>query len=147
MVVDPADPEATLTQAFDGRASAIASASWNMLEAIGIAERLMPHGQPIHRIEVRDGLQREPLAFADERPLGTMVENRILRRELREAALASKNIDLRMPARAEVERRAEGVFADLSDGSEVRADLLVVARRPPFADARSRRHPHRAVEI
>ena len=137
VVVDPADPELTLTQAFDGRASAIASASWNMLEAIGVAERLIPHGQPIHRIEVRDGLQRDPLAFADERPLGTMVENRILRRELREAALASPNIGLRMPARAEVERRPEGVFAKLSDGSEIRADLLVAAegRKSPTRDA------------
>ena len=44
-----------------------------MLEASGVAERLAAHGQPIHRIEVRDGLQRDPLAFADERPLGTMV--------------------------------------------------------------------------
>jgi 2-octaprenyl-6-methoxyphenol hydroxylase len=137
VVVDPADPATTLSPTFDGRASAIASASWNMLEAIGVAERLIEHGQPIHRIEVRDGLQRDPLAFEDERPLGTMVENRILRRELREAALASENIDLRMPARAEVERRAEGVFAKLSDGSEVRADLLVAAegRRSPTRDA------------
>lgn len=137
VVVDPADPETMLAPNFDGRASAIASASWNMLEALGIAERLIPHGQPIHRIEVRDGLQRDPLAFADERPLGTMVENRILRHELREAALASRNIDLRMPARAEVERRDDGVFAKLSDGSEVRADLLVAAegRRSPTREA------------
>ncbi len=32
VVVDPADPAKTLSDTFDGRASAIASASWRMLE-------------------------------------------------------------------------------------------------------------------
>ena len=55
VVIDPADPAKTLSDTFDGRASAIASASWRMLEAIGIAEQLAPHGCKIRRIEVRDG--------------------------------------------------------------------------------------------
>jgi 2-octaprenyl-6-methoxyphenol hydroxylase len=129
IVVDPADPAKTLSDTFDGRASAIASASWRMLEAIGIAEQLRPHGCPIRRIEVRDGLSKGALDFTPEDgALGTMVENRILRRVLREAAVAAMHIDLRQPARAlSVTRDAGGVTATLDNGSVIRADLLVAA--------------------
>ncbi|HEX8526202.1 FAD-dependent oxidoreductase, partial [Allosphingosinicella sp.] len=40
IVIDPAGPERNLAPAFDGRATAVASASWRMLETIGIADRL-----------------------------------------------------------------------------------------------------------
>ena len=129
IVVDPADPAKTLSDSFDGRASAVASASWRMLEAIGIADQLKPHGCPIRRIEVRDGLSRDCLDFTPkDDALGTMVENRILRRVLREAALKAAHIDLRQPARTvSVVREAGGVTATLDDGCIVKADLLVAA--------------------
>ena len=67
MVIDPADPEGQLASGFDGRASAIASASWRMLETIGVGALLEGQGCPIRRIEVRDGLSPESLGFnADE---------------------------------------------------------------------------------
>jgi 2-octaprenyl-6-methoxyphenol hydroxylase len=139
VVVDPADPAKTLSDSFDGRASAIASASWRMLEAIGIADALAPHGCKIRRIEVRDGLSKDALDFTPkDDALGTMVENRILRRVLREAALKATHIDLRQPARAvSVERNAGGVTATLEDGSMIRADLLVAAegRNSPTREA------------
>ena len=139
-VVDPADPATTLSDGFDGRATAIASASWRMLEAIGIADVLRPTGCPIRSIEVRDGLQRNRLDFTpqDGEALGTMVENRLLRRALYEAAEAAEQVTLRMKTSATtVERTATGVMAKLSDGSEVRADLLVVAegRKSPTREA------------
>jgi 2-octaprenyl-6-methoxyphenol hydroxylase len=40
VVVDPADPATVLAQDFDGRASAVASASWRMLQAIGLGDAL-----------------------------------------------------------------------------------------------------------
>ncbi len=129
LVVDPVDPETTLAAGFDGRASAIASASWRMLDAIGLADALRPHGCPIRRIEVRDGLSRDALDFtpADD-ALGTMVENRLLRRVLREAAVAATHITLRTPGRAtDVVRGPGGVTATLDDGAMVRADLLIAA--------------------
>jgi len=129
IVVDPAEPSKVLADSFDGRASAVASASWRMLEAIGIAEKLRPHGCPIRRIEVRDGLSHEALDFtpADD-ALGTMVENRILRRVLYEAAVKAAHVDLRMPERAlSVGRNASGVVATLGDGTMIRADLLIAA--------------------
>jgi 2-octaprenyl-6-methoxyphenol hydroxylase len=129
IVVDPADPAKTLSDSFDGRASAIASASWRMLEAIGIADALSPHGCKIRRIEVRDGLSKGALDFTpSDDALGTMVENRILRRVLREAAVAAPHIDLRQPAKAvSVVRDAAGVTATLDDGTVIRANLLVAA--------------------
>ena len=54
-IVDPADPVATIAPGFDGRASAIASATWQMFEVLGIAERLAGHGCPIRAIKVGDG--------------------------------------------------------------------------------------------
>jgi 2-octaprenyl-6-methoxyphenol hydroxylase len=130
-VVDPADPEKTLAAAFDGRASAIASASWRMLDAIGLAEALRPHGCPIRRIEVRDGLQRDALDFTPgegKDPLGTMLENRILRRELRAAVLRAKHVTPYMPAKAsQIERGEAGVRVTLNTGQSLAAPLLLVA--------------------
>ena len=40
IVVDPADPETQIAPAYDGRATAVSSSSWRMLEAIGVAGRL-----------------------------------------------------------------------------------------------------------
>jgi 2-octaprenyl-6-methoxyphenol hydroxylase len=129
IVVDPVDPAEQAGRGFDGRASAIASASWRMLDVIGVAAQLRPHGCPIRRIEVRDGLSRDALDFTpQDDALGTMVENAILRRVLRGAAGKAKNITLKTPGRAStVERGPGGVTAQLDDGSEVRADLLIAA--------------------
>ncbi len=74
-VVDPADPAVTLAPGFDGRASAIASASGRMLEAIGIAPALAGQGCAIRQIRVSDGLEPGALDFipdADDGALGTM---------------------------------------------------------------------------
>ena len=54
---------ATLAPAFDGRATAVASASWRMLEAIGVAERLEGEGCPILSIRVSDGLRPGGIVF------------------------------------------------------------------------------------
>ncbi|HMN54491.1 MAG TPA: FAD-dependent monooxygenase, partial [Sphingopyxis sp.] len=56
-IVDPADPVATIAPGFDGRASAIASAVWQMFGVIGVADRLAAHGCPIRAIKVSDGGQ------------------------------------------------------------------------------------------
>jgi 2-octaprenyl-6-methoxyphenol hydroxylase len=63
IVVDPADPAATAAPTYDGRATAVASASWRMLEAIGVAERLEGQGCPIRSIRVSDGLEPGGIQF------------------------------------------------------------------------------------
>ena len=140
-VVDPADPAVTLAPGFDGRASAIASASGRMFDAIGLSERLRGQGCPIRSIRVTDGLEPGRLDFTPDEgdgALGVMCENRALRRALHTAVEAEGGVDLRMKTRAlAVERGAHGVVATLSDGSGVRAPLLVAAegRNSPTRDA------------
>ena len=141
IVVDPADPAVTLAPGFDGRASAIASASGRMLDAIGVGERIAGQGCPIRHIRVSDGLAPGKLDFIAEEaddPLGTMYENKLLRRALFDAATASPLVDLRMRTRAiATDRGAAGVVATLSDGTDVRAPLLVAAegRHSPTREA------------
>jgi 2-octaprenyl-6-methoxyphenol hydroxylase len=141
IVVDPAEPETNVAPAFDGRATAIASASWRMLEAIGVAERLEGEGCPILSIRVSDGLQPGGIVFdapdADD-PLGIMVENRRLRQVLREAALEASKAMLLMPARAaDIVRDSAGVRVALEDGRAIAAPLLVGAegRASPTREA------------
>src|SRR5690349_19344062 len=56
-VVDRADPAELTAEGFDGRASAISTASWNLFTNIGLADRLEPHGCPIASIAVSDGMK------------------------------------------------------------------------------------------
>ncbi|MDB5684918.1 MAG: 2-octaprenyl-3-methyl-6-methoxy,4-benzoquinol hydroxylase, partial [Sphingomonas bacterium] len=130
-VVDPADPEAILAAGFDGRASAIASASWRMLEAIGLGDRLAAKGCPIRAIEVSDGLAPGGLSFDPdlaEGPLGLMFENRVLRAALHAEASARPGIALSMRVRpTQVTRDATGVRVLLDDGRTLCAPLLVGA--------------------
>jgi len=134
IVVDAADPATQIAPAFDGRATAVSSSSWRMLEAIGVAERLAPFGCPIRTIRVSDGLRPGALTFDPGRddamaePLGIMVENRLLRQALQQAAAQAANIAILAPAEArEVARDRHGVRAALADGRLVTASLLVGA--------------------
>ena len=140
-IVDPAPPSRTLATDFDGRASAIASASWRMLDTIGVAAALKPHGCAIHRIEVRDGIQKNALDFTtpdDDEPLGIMVENRIVRAALWEAAQAAEHVTHHIPVRAaSVDRGQAGVRVTLDNGTQLSAPLLIAAegRNSPMREA------------
>ncbi len=131
VVVDPADPAVTLAPGFDGRASAVASASGRMLDAIGVGAALAGRGCAIRSIRVSDGLALGRLDFVSgdgDGPLGTMYENKLLRRVLHDAASAASLVDLRMRTRAAtIIRDGAGVHATLSTGEEVRAELLIAA--------------------
>jgi len=141
IVIDPADPEATLAATFDGRASAVASAPWRMLQTIGVGARLDGKGCPIETIRVTDGLGPQALMFEpgeDDGAVGIMFENRQLRIALRETALAASRITMLMPARAaDVRRDAAGVHVTLADGRKARGALLIGAegRRSPTREA------------
>ena len=62
-VVDRADPAELTAEGFDGRASAISTASWNLFCNIGLRDRLEPHGCPIDSIAVTDGMKPGQLDF------------------------------------------------------------------------------------
>ena len=140
-VVDPADPAVMLAPGFDGRASAIASATGRMLDAIGIGAALAGQGCAIRHIRVSDGLAPGKLDFRPDEgdgALGTMYENKLLRKALFEAASAARHVDLRMRTRAtDMVRGPAGVVATLDDGSTVRAPLLIAAegRNSPTREA------------
>jgi 2-octaprenyl-6-methoxyphenol hydroxylase len=131
IVVDPADPATQIAPSYDGRATAISSSSWRMLETIGVAERLHGVTCAIRAIRVTEGLKPGGIAFEpgeEDDPLGIMVENRLLRAALRDTALASERLELLMPARpAEVVRDGTGVRVALADGRLVAAPVLVGA--------------------
>lgn len=140
-VIDPADPDRQLAAGFDGRASAVASAPWRMLQAIGVGERLAGKGCPIATIRVQDGLSPEALLFepaADDGALGHMFENRDLRRALDETARAAAGLTLLRPARpVDVRRDLDGVTVALADGRTISGALLIGAegRQSPTREA------------
>lgn len=128
-VVDRADPAELTAEGFDGRASAISTASWNLFCNIGLGDRLEPHGCPIEKIAVSDGMKPGRIDFAPEPhegSLGRMFANRQLRLALFEAAREEPLIAWH--SRAEVvdrERGDYGVSATLADEQVLEAFLLV----------------------
>ena len=102
IMVDTADLATTLNAGFDGRASAIASASARMLGAISVGPVLEAHGCAIRAIRVTDGTAPQFLHFdagEGNEPLGIMLENRLLRAALMAAVEADERITLIAPAK------------------------------------------------
>ena len=141
IVIDPADPEKQVAPSYDGRATAVSSSSWRMLEAIGVADRLEGVTCAIRAIRVSDGLKPGGIVFDpadDDDPLGILVENRLLRAALRDTALAAERVRLLMPARpAETVRDMHGARVALADGRVAAAPLLIGAegRGSPMREA------------
>ncbi len=136
-VVDRADPAELTAEGFDGRASAISTASWNLFTNIGLAGRLEHHGCPIASIAVSDQMRPGRLDFTpapDEGSLGRMFANRELRLALFEAAAAEPLIAWHAKADVIARQRGEfGVSATLADGQALSASLMIAAegRRSP----------------
>ncbi|KAK0351633.1 hypothetical protein LTR94_024200 [Friedmanniomyces endolithicus] len=144
VMVDPQPFELQLAETFDGRSTAIAFATFRMLDALGLGEELRPHACRMDHILVTDG--RRPgaasrssspafLRFdADEiggrtggEPLGYMVENRRIR-----AALASAIVKAGIEVRAPMSVKSVSVdpgwaIVTLSDGAQLSAPLVVGA--------------------
>ncbi|MFZ4690499.1 MAG: FAD-dependent monooxygenase [Polymorphobacter sp.] len=131
IVVDAQDLDTTVQPAFDGRASAIASASARMLRAIGIGGVLDTEGCAIRAIRVTDGTAPQFLHFdagdAGD-PLGIMVENRLLRAALIDAVRAAPQVTLVAPATvASLVRDAHRATLTLADGRVFTAPLAIAA--------------------
>jgi len=140
-VVDRADPASLTAEGFDGRASAISTASWNLFTNIGLADALEPHGCAISKIAVTDQLKPGRIDFqpdaestGGDSSLGRMFANRQLRLSLFEAAKAEPLIAWH--AGVDVVERTRGnhkVSATLADGTVLEGRLMVAAegRRSP----------------
>lgn len=144
VLIDPQPFEAQLAPTFDGRSTAIAFATFRMLDAIGVGEALRPHACRMDRILVTDG--RRPGAASraaspaflrfdadeiadgtDGEPLGYMVENRRIRAALAEAVTRT-GLEVRAPAAvAAVETDTGKATVILKDGTRLHASLVVGA--------------------
>jgi 2-octaprenyl-6-methoxyphenol hydroxylase len=143
-VIDASKPADTLAPAFDGRAFAIAFASYRMWRALGLGQHLDDVAQPIEEIMVTDGrignglrkggpsllhlhFDRAELTDHDE-PLGLMLEARHVRLALDTAVKARSSIKMIQPMSVTaIERDAAGVSVTLANGERLRAPLLVGA--------------------
>jgi 2-octaprenyl-6-methoxyphenol hydroxylase len=130
-VVDRADPSELTADGFDGRASAISTASWNLFTNIGLAEALEPFGCPIDSIAVTDGMKPGRLDFQPEPhegSLGRMFHNQRLRIALFDAAKDEELIDWHFKADVTERHRGEhAVSAKLANGTVLEAGLMVGA--------------------
>lgn len=137
IVIDAAKPAETLAPSFDGRAFAIAFASYRMWRALGLADDLDQVAQPIEQIMVTDGslrggpsllhlhFDRAELTESDE-PLGLMLEARHVRLALDKAVKARRSIKMIQPMSVTaIAREAAGVSVTLANGETLRAPLLV----------------------
>lgn len=139
-VVEREAPDEMVSAPFDGRASAIAHGSYQVLKASGVWDHVEDFC-PIDEIRVTDGdsplfLHFDHREVGDE-PMGFMVENRVMRRALLAAVEKLPSVTLFAPAEvASIERAVSGVTARLTDGREIRARLAVGAegRRSPLRE-------------
>ncbi|MFY7837460.1 MAG: FAD-dependent monooxygenase [Novosphingobium sp.] len=139
-VVDNSDPAAQTAEGFDGRASAISTASWNLYTNLGMAEELAPKGCPIDAIAVTDGMKPGRIDFkpgADDGSLGRMYANRDLRIAMYGVAAREEAIAFHPKSHVISRERGEhGVAVTLSDGRVLKGRLLVAAegRKSPTRD-------------
>jgi 2-octaprenyl-6-methoxyphenol hydroxylase len=130
-VLERDDPNAVVADTFDGRVSAIAHASRNLLKSIGVWDHI-PEAEPMLDIRITDGpsklfLHYDHSQLGDE-PFGHMVENRHMRVALLKRVAEIDTLHLLAPATyTDIERNADGVTALLADGREIRAKLVVAA--------------------
>jgi 2-octaprenyl-6-methoxyphenol hydroxylase len=131
-VVDREDPARTVGEAFDGRTTAVAYGSQQVLAGIGLWPEVAREAEPILEIRVADAGAPLFLHYdhrdVGKAPLGWIVENRVLRRGLLARIRRLPNLHHLAPAEAvSVERRLAGVIATLADGTEIRAALCAAA--------------------
>ncbi len=132
-VVDREDPARMLSQGFDGRSSAIAFGSQQVLSALGLWPAIAGEAEPILEIRVADDNSRlyvhyDRRELGTEAPLGWIVENRVLRRALFERAGALPSLALLAPLAVDmVERLPAAATAVLSDGQRMTARLVAAA--------------------
>ncbi|MBA4013046.1 MAG: 2-octaprenyl-6-methoxyphenyl hydroxylase [Phenylobacterium sp.] len=144
LLIDPVVFDDQVAPTFDGRASAIAYASFRQWRTLGLAAEIEPYAQRIEQILVTDGFspgaaarQSSPFylrfdsAEIAERsagePLGYMLENRRTRAALA-AGVARAKIRVEAPAKvAGVVFESGAAAVTLEDGRTLRAPLVVGA--------------------
>lgn len=126
---------------FDGRSSALSVSTIDLFRQLDIWDRLEPLAQPITRVHVSDRghVGRVDFSAKDngDKPLGYVVENRVLGQHLIAAVRACANIEVKAPARvsrlrpladgARLEYEAAGSDIPPCERRELLASLAVIA--------------------
>jgi 2-octaprenyl-6-methoxyphenol hydroxylase len=139
-VVDREPAKKHLDERADGRASAIAYGSAQVLRSLGLFERMEPNAEPILDIRVSDGgsplflhydhreLAGRVPAGDGAPPFGYIIENRHILAALHEHLGGLANVrQARGVAVADLARDSGGVRARLADGTEIEARLAIAA--------------------
>lgn len=131
-VIDREDPAKFRNAAYDGRTTAIAYGSQQVLAGIGVWDALAPLAEPIREIRVADG--NSPLFLHYDRhevgaeALGYIVENRFLRGALQDRAAALPSLTLYAPSSvAAIDFAETRAQVTLGDGRRLVAPLAIGA--------------------
>lgn len=138
VVVDPAPSIAAKREAKpDARASALAAASINLLEALGVWEPVRALAEPVRRIEITDsslgdGIRPTLLTYDNMLPSGeaatSIVENARLEQVLIDALVKAKGVEVIGGERIEqADAGAVRSIVRLSSGLVISAALVVAA--------------------
>ncbi|ARJ66466.1 2-octaprenyl-6-methoxyphenyl hydroxylase [Magnetospirillum sp. ME-1] len=131
-VVEAATPEALARPGSDSRAIAIAYTARKVIAAAGAWDGMKDEAGEILEIRVTDDssplyLHYDHRDIGDD-PLGWIVPNPAIRRELLGALARAPSVSLLAPARLKrLERLAHRVEAELEDGRQIHAALAVAA--------------------
>ena len=132
LVADREAPKKTESDSFDGRVSSVAKGSSNMLRCLGLWEAIGEEAQPIEEIRITDSASPFFLHYDSDDvgngPMGYIIENRILRQALHEIVAKDPRICWHTAVEVEnIQRKSHGIFAQLSNGKQVEASLVVAA--------------------
>lgn len=134
-VADPRPADARADNEFDGRAYALAVASQRLLKALGLWARLAGHSHPILQVKASRGRPGEGAApwflhfdsaEIEEGPVGYMLEDQFLYRALL-AGMEQQVVHLPGLSVIGQQPTASGIIAEMSDGQQINARLLVGA--------------------
>lgn len=136
-LIDALPRDARAREDFDGRSYALALASQKLIDQIGVWGAVAGQAQPMLEIKVTDGRAGQgPSPFfmhfdhaeIEEGPMGYMIEDRYLRRALRDAMEAEPAITL-VDEQTVIAQDADatGVTVTLARGDSLRGRLLVGA--------------------
>lgn len=136
LIIERGDLSLTTQPNFDGRASAIANASFNLFKHVGLADALAPHAQPINDILITDGevgRTPSPLSIHFKRsdhdgPSGFMIENGRIRSALISAVRDNPKITVKTQVDVtSIETLSSHVKIALSNGDAFTAAVTIAA--------------------
>ena len=131
-LIERLPPTALEGSAHDGRTTAITYGSRKLLEAAGLWAELAPHACPINDIRVADDASPMFLHFdsreVGDDPLGSIVENRLIRKSLYKRIAQIPTVTQIAPATVSgLETDGPLARLTLADGRTVTADLIIGA--------------------